>query len=41
MWVFNMILYIKNGEEKNISLCFFVPGDATAVPDLELWALAC
>ena len=27
--IFNMIVYIKNGKEKNNSLCLFVPGDAT------------
>ena len=34
-----MIVYIKNGKEKNNSLCLFVPGDTTAVPDWELWVL--
>ena len=38
--VFNMIIYI-NDKEKNSSLCVFVPGDATAFPDWEIWALAC
>ena len=35
------MIYISNGKEKNNSLCLFVPGDATAVPDWEIWALAC
>ena len=30
IWVFSMVVYIKDGKEKNNSLCSFVPGDATA-----------
>ena len=29
----------QNGKEKDNSLCSFVPRDATAIPDWELWAL--
>ena len=39
--VFNMVVYIKDGKEKNNSPCSFVPGGDTAVPDWELWVLAC
>ena len=36
-----MVVYVKDGKEKDNSLCSFVPGDATAVPYWEIWALAC
>ena len=41
LYGYSIWLLYQDGKEKNNSLCSFVPGDATAVPCWEIWALAC
>ena len=41
MWDIQCDCIYQNDKEKNNSLCLFVPGDATDVPDWEIQALTC